>query len=76
MSKKGEVDAIKSIEKLDYDILSLVNQSETNLKQIAQIDSNLEKRVKQIDLMESKYQQLMERVDSVLGLLETKLKQL
>jgi len=72
--KKREVDNIKLITQLDFDIKMLTNQTNTNLAQINKLTKQVTTRIEQFNLIEQKWNNLINRVDDVLQELERILK--
>ena len=73
--RQSEVDTLKIIEKFDFSIQNLVSQSKHNLTRIDEVNQKVASRLKQFDLFEAKFNNMIKRVnttlDSINRVLET-----
>ena len=74
--KKREVNLLDTIAQVDFSINVLSEQTKANLKRTGEIESLLFKRLIGLDLLESKYSLMIDRVNRVLDELERVLKKI
>ena len=73
--KQKETNIVNDLTKIDFSIQTLVNQSNRNLKQIDSVNDAINSRIVQFNLLEAKYNRMIEHVSDVLTEIERVLKQ-
>jgi hypothetical protein len=73
---KRKNNLLQTFTQIDFDVKTLVDQSNVNLKKMEQISSQVDARLKVVDTLEAKWNLLMQRVSSVLDELERVLRQM
>jgi len=68
-------DMLTTFTQIDLDVKILVDKTESNLKQTAEMKAYMVQRLKALDSLEAKWTLLIERVGSVMDELERVLKQ-
>jgi len=71
-----ETELMVKFDGIAVDLKKLATKFDGNLKKIEGIQEGLQERINRFDLLEAKYQRMIDNVNSVLGELERTLKQL
>jgi hypothetical protein len=74
--RRRENDYLSGLCRIDMDIKTLAVKTDQNLHETAKLQLSLDARLKTLELNEAKYRRMMNRIDSILDLIEQKLKQI